>query len=485
MATESVRSIFRPLPGLGFLALWLMVGFVAGTILLLGPVRWFVELSRDGGWPGAIERAGVIVFIAVLFVGSAVAAYQLVYSAINTTSLARRLAVTLIPPVLAALAVRWWMQPAHVGGMMGREVQVERFTYGPYPNEARMRHLKRQGYTIISLLHPAVVPFEPTLLTKEKEAAKRTGIRLISVPMLPWVSANDDALRTLRALAQQPDRYYVHCYLGRDRIRIVQRLLGHDVQPRDAKRLKGAGRTLEDMGALERGDVYELGNQGWLIGYPTDEEFLGFVLDGSVRQVVALLDPKNPRDARWIRHEAAVLRHYGMPFLLIPLTWEPYDPAAVMAAVAKTRDLPTPFVVHGFLSPSTGRAPVAEGFLQSFRSNRPSLPPSLFVEPMMGGKARVVAPHIAIGPRPMAHEFPRLQLRGVRKFIFLGDARSSDGITDQRIATYLKLPWTAMSDPEQLIGALRTGGPYYVYGDLSLATRLKLRFRYGPAIPRS
>ena len=65
------------------------------------------------------------------------------------------------------------------------------FTFGPYPTEDRLAALERDGYTaVISLLHPAVVPFEPKLIADETAAAERVGIEFIHLPMLPWIADN-------------------------------------------------------------------------------------------------------------------------------------------------------------------------------------------------------------------------------------------------------------------------------------------------------
>ena len=86
-----------------------------------------------------------------------------------------------------------------------------------------MIQLKREGFTIVSLLHPAVVPFEPKLISDEKKLAESIGVPLIHVPMLPWVSGNQEALATIRQLAADRTRhFYVHCYLGQDRVRVVR-----------------------------------------------------------------------------------------------------------------------------------------------------------------------------------------------------------------------------------------------------------------------
>lgn len=468
-----------------FLGLWLLVGFSTGTLLLVGPLRWFVNVCRDRGWPSAVERGGVIAIIAILIAGTALLTGILIRAMRASKSRPFRVGVPLLAFVLAAVATGLWLRPGAMSGLMGAESRSTRFTFGPYPTEAKMLELKAAGYTIISLLHPAVVPFEPVMLAREKEAARRTGVRFISLPMLPWVSGNTESLAAIQTLARdQSAKYYVHCYLGRDRVRIVQTLVAPDTGAlRTLRRRKAAGRSIADLKKLERGAVYRLGKDGFLTGYPTEEEFFSFILDGETSQVVALMDPTHPEDKRWIEAERKVLQEYRMPFLLIPIEVDRYDPAVVLEAVKKTRKLPKPFVVHSFLSPSTGRSPWAEGFLQAYRSELPPLPPSLFRAPLQAGKAEVIAVNIAIGPRPQVYEFDSLYQRGVRNLVFIEDPGSVQARDDRAAALTHSMNFVATTDSEQIIRMLSSGGPYYVYGGLTVYLTDELKGRYGPAIP--
>jgi len=47
--------------------------------------------------------------------------------------------------------------------------------FGPYPTYEELRKLQDDGYTaVVSLLHPAVVPFEPKLISDERFRRKRS-----------------------------------------------------------------------------------------------------------------------------------------------------------------------------------------------------------------------------------------------------------------------------------------------------------------------
>ena len=116
--------------------------------------------------------------------------------------------------------------------VMGSGIGAERdigtaFTFGPFPTPDKLERLRKDGYTgVVSLLHPAVVPFETKLIGEERAAVEGAGLEFHHAPMLPWVSDNGESLAMLEVLAREErGRYYVHCYLGKDRTRIAQRVV--------------------------------------------------------------------------------------------------------------------------------------------------------------------------------------------------------------------------------------------------------------------
>src|SRR5205085_11387192 len=117
----------------------------------------------------------------------------------------------------ALLSLYAWMNPgrmlaAMAGGTPGGSLATAsgaHFIFGAYPDEATLRELKRQGVTaVISLQHPAVVPFEPASIEAEKKASARVGLEFIHAPMLPWVSDNRAALEQIRCIAAPGRRVY-------------------------------------------------------------------------------------------------------------------------------------------------------------------------------------------------------------------------------------------------------------------------------------
>lgn len=467
----------------GFLLLWVMVGFSTGTSTLIGPVRWVVRRLRPED-SRATENLAVDAIIALFVLASAAIALWLTRGVTRSPYRHVRFGIPLLATGAAGGALWLWMTPGSFGNFEPEERAApgSRFTFGPYPTEPRLRELKLEGYTaVITLLHPAVVPFEPKLLLDETHAAGRVGIELIHLPMLPWISENTDALRQIKELAKaRKGRYYVHCYLGMDRVHLVRRIV-EQAEPSVQVEALQEGRTLRRK-SFERGDLYWLEDQVLVTPYPTDAEFM--TLLRGMREFVSLLDPANPEDVRWIERERALLARYETPLRLMPLSLQAYDPYKVLEAARAVRGLPKPLAVHAYLSPSTGRSPMAEAFIQAYRTNRPPLPPSLFKDPMETGPVTVIAPHIAAGPRPMASDWAGyLWSRGIRAALFLGDGAIAEAQEDSVTARAAGLSWQAAGESGRL-ETLARGGPWYLYGPLLPAMQRRIARRFGPPVPQ-
>lgn len=466
-----------------FSALWLVAGFTTGTATLLGPVRWIAEYGRARAWTSGAERAAVVPVIAIFVVGSALLAWALTAIVAHSDRAHVRIGLPALALAAAAGTLWLWLTPQMMSAGMGLEEDVgASFTFGPYPTEARMRELKRGGYTaIVSLLHPLVVPFEPKLIADGRSAAARADIDFIHVPMLPWVSDNTVALARIEELARQAGgrRYYVHCYLGRDRVRLAE----HAVELADPM-TRVAPHRFEDLPPFERGAVVQVERGIYLTPYPVDDEFMSFILPGDYGHVVSLLDPARGDDLPWIDKERELLAAHRIPFELRPLPLGRFDPARALAIARETAEMERPLVVHAFLGLDSGRSPAAEAFVQAFRSGLPPLPPALFAEPLASGPARVVAPNVAVGPRPADAEFAGyLAPRGVHRVLCVGgDAAATD--EDRQASESAGLPWSAAAaDTERLLDRLEEGGPWYVYGPGLAQVEPRIVARLGPAIP--
>ncbi|MBD0319516.1 MAG: hypothetical protein ICV87_04230 [Gemmatimonadetes bacterium] len=443
--------------------LWATTGFFAGTLVLRGPVRWLTGALRGNGASQRTEDLLVRGAILLLLAGTGWLAWRLARRVAGPPSRARW-AIPAASTALAAAALAVGLNPR-----AGEPVPAssERFVFGPYPTGEQLAELKRRGFTgVISLLHPAVVPFEPRLLAQERAAAARAGIPLIHAPMLPWISENEGSVERIRALARSGrGRYYVHCYLGRDRVNVVRRLLEDmDVSVAAAEAQAGA-RRISDVPAFERGSIYHLADSVYVTPYPTDEEWIGYVLSGQVRHVLSLLDSTSAEDTVWVQKERKLARQYRIPLEMAPIPAWPYDPELALRAARRARALPRPLVVHDFRSAS---APT-EAFVAAYRTGLPPLPPSLFVEPMRGGSVRVTGTNVARGPRPTGPEFGGyLRQRGVRGIVYVGTGEPAG---DRAVAESIGLRWRSVAEPgPELDRIVAAGGPWYLYGP-ALPTR--------------
>ncbi len=447
--------------------IWLGTGFALGTLTLLGPVRWTTSVLRANAVPEIGEKIAVLTLIALLVMVSFGLSYVLTLRAVAATRWWRGAVFPVLTTAAAGLALWGWLTP----GLINRGAQAEvlsgtRFTFGPYPTAEDLARLKAEGFTdVISLLHPAVVPFEPRLLNQELEAAEAVGINVIHVPMLPWLSDNESSIARLRSIIAEGDgKYYVHCYLGRDRVGAVRRLV-RQLSPDAEGGLLAASDTpehpLAGKEALERGRVLRLDDHVYLTPYPTDEEFLAYVLQEATGAVVSMLDPSRPSDVKWIEKEREALSAFAVPFVSAPVPSDPFEPERVLELVERVRAMEGTVIVHAFLDGS----PAFQAFAQAYRTGRAPLPPALFAESMQGGRARVVAPAVAVGPQPSGWELEeRLPRAGVRGLVHLGTVPPA---LDRAALERSGLGLTSLSDEDgaALYAVLRAGGPWYVFGD--------------------
>ncbi|HOI42745.1 MAG TPA: hypothetical protein PK523_07345 [Elusimicrobiales bacterium] len=264
-----------------FLWHWIFTGFLLGTLTLMGPVRWSTDRMRAAGWSGSAEKAVVLLFIALLAAVSALLALRLTRKTLEAQGRAGRLGLPGLSLAMFLAALWAWMTPGLMTGASARTAEESyswsEFVFGPYPEKKRLLELKEEGYTaVISLLSKAVLPFEPVLLAREKEAAAEAGIELIHIPMLPWVSENDHVTEELRTLERRgPGKYYVHCYLGKDRVSVFKNRLSSVMGGARTTSLDPAAiRRISDRDSFERGKITPLGKEVHFTPYPTDEEIL-------------------------------------------------------------------------------------------------------------------------------------------------------------------------------------------------------------------
>ncbi len=331
-----------------FVFIWLCAGFAAGTLILLFPLRWWINTVRTNQISEIYERLGVIGLILLLLLLS----FWLSRKLFNWQKQQQRFAFSFIsgffPLVFAGAALILLLQPQFINTDSEQQQVSQQFTIGSYPTAEKIKELKAEGYTgIISLLHPAVVPFEPVLLAQEKAAALKYDIKLLEAPMLPWVSDNAASLKIIEDIIRtNQGKYYIHCYLGKDRVNLVSnlisRLAGEALIEAEAHT---ARRTFEQMGNFERGDLFRLGPEVYLTPYPTKEEFLAFFLAGNVKTVVNLLDSTDAADQKRIVEERDILKNGAIDFK--NYTFHAIMPQKeLLAMVDSVLKLPKPIVIH-------------------------------------------------------------------------------------------------------------------------------------------
>ncbi|HEU4556568.1 MAG TPA: hypothetical protein VFS20_01920 [Longimicrobium sp.] len=353
-----------------FLYIWLMVGFVTGTGTLVGPAGWVTEGMQRAGFGQKAQDHAMQAVIIVWFFASAALTLWLLRQALHG-SRAVRFGIPIVATLAALASLGAWMNPgrmlaaAAAGGTDAQMVATAsgtRFIFGAYPDATVLRELKRQGVTaVISLQHPAVVPFEPASINAERQAAARVGIEFIHAPMLPWVSDNREALDRIRQVAREGTGvYYIHCGLGRDRTNVVRRMLEAEGVRTAAHQSIAKASTLDDrlqlpeaQRAFQRGDVRRLEAELWLVPFPNEAELAGYLEAGQVKTVVFLLNPQDEEQRAWLDQASHALATAGVNTISRPLIGRDLPTARTLAAWVRT--LPKPVVVVA------GRTPYANG----------------------------------------------------------------------------------------------------------------------------
>ncbi len=230
-----------------------------------------------------------------------------------------------------------------------------------------MAVLKKEGYTtIISLLHPAVVPFETRLLSTEQKNAKEVGIRLLHLPMLPWIADNEVSIDSLRRFARtNKDKCYIHCYLGKDRVNVARRIIEQTSGNAQVEIQTSTHRQFEDIKRFERGPVFKLEENDFLTPMPTNEEYLGYILASNFKQIVNLINTKDPEAIIHIKEEKKNLNALGIQYRVYDVN-ETTNADAMDIIVKEVKMLPKPMIIHPFFTESIE----AKLFLEAYKKTQ-------------------------------------------------------------------------------------------------------------------
>lgn len=124
-----------------------------------------------------------------------------------------------------------WLWPLHLAQGRARSIEPN-VIIGPYPHARDFPRLKDHSdvVEVISLLSPNV-PGEKQLLADERQEAKTAGVKFSSYP-LSFLSlhSRDNERQAKRIAAYVAAKYgasakgkvYIHCYLGRHRVGLVE-----------------------------------------------------------------------------------------------------------------------------------------------------------------------------------------------------------------------------------------------------------------------
>jgi len=346
-----------------FLYLWLCIGFPLGLwVLLAGPSKWLAEYARSTDM--GISKENILgKLIIILYV---IVAFLLALFLHKLIKQSKNKAVNwFIPGVLTLILLtsvyvfsynpQWLISysgDATTKVIKNQEDQYKNleFVYGSYPNEEMIKSLKEQGYDgIISLLHEMIIPAEPALMKDENELAKKHGIKVINLPMMPWVSKNEKTMQNAKKFIEtEKGLYYVHCYLGRDRVNIFKST-AEKFGVKTTSEATTLIRKMEDEPTWTRGDYFKLEEGVYLTPYPTDNELTKFVLNGNFKTVISLLDNNVVLNQPWIAKEKKTLSDYSMNYVHYPLapTFNQKDLDALQKLIDSQAK---PILLHGFLT---------------------------------------------------------------------------------------------------------------------------------------
>ncbi|MCY7422066.1 MAG: hypothetical protein LH478_10045 [Chitinophagaceae bacterium] len=331
-----------------FLLLWLFWGFAVGTLLLLGPVRWTVDKARFNSWSAMAENSIVYVYIGFLIIATfVIALYSVKFLSKGGKPEWLRRVLVVFPFLGSVLSLYAFLHPDIINADTTANKTISaQFAVGPYPELPKMFELKNEGYSaIISLLNPAIVPFEPSLIEKEKENALEAGLQFINIPLLPWISENEKAIDSLRHLVRTgKEKYYIHCYLGRDRTSVAIRIIEQENQTMTDLGLKKKHEGIIGQ-KFERGEVIELEKDVYLAPEPTKEEY--FDVLSAFKQIVFISDLNNATNKKQLDNEIKLLKPYLLPITAFNITGIT-TPETVNPIVVAIQKLPKPVFIHGY-----------------------------------------------------------------------------------------------------------------------------------------
>lgn len=340
---------------------WIWYLFVAAAITLpaglwmltKGPTRLLANYASQKQWPSNVESNLQKALILVFIILCGVTAYYSTKRLLKIhNARTKQLWIVALGLALSYSVYVFTLQPELLIAEPGKEDSVKTnttsFYFGSYPDEPKLQQLKNENYTaVISLLHEMVVPAEPILLQKEKTIAKKVGIKVISIPMLPWIVENDAAISQIKQIAKQgKGKYYVHCYLGRDRASIFKNIIQTENKNALVNGITHA-KSLKNCAQLERGKVITIQPNVYVTPQPTNEEYFSLFCNGQIQTIVNLLPQQNAEEKTLVVREEKLCAQYNIQFVQVP---NATSERKMRLLVNKILQLPKPIAIHSFHS---------------------------------------------------------------------------------------------------------------------------------------
>lgn len=102
----------------------------------------------------------------------------------------------------------------------------EEILIGPYPSKNEMLKLRRIGVEVfINLMNPAV-PLEGPLIKEQFKLCKKLGVTCKNFPLsflrIKSNSNKDQIESVIQYISVTPGKKYIHCYLGRHRVKLIK-----------------------------------------------------------------------------------------------------------------------------------------------------------------------------------------------------------------------------------------------------------------------
>lgn len=335
--------------GIFAVAIFIPIGLLSLTV---GPSRWLANYAKKVEWNGTTESNFQQFIILTLLIVSLFLAYKILKSFINKEKSSKTiyvcLALTSIAISLAIFTFKPEILNANKLDLSASKNENTTFEFGPYPDEQKLKALKEAGYDgVVSLLHPLVVPAEPVLLNKEIKIAKTLDLKVISIPMLPWISENEESIEKIKKLTKTAKgKYYVHCNLGRDRAGVFKKIVEAENQQILVKSSIKHNQIKTEK-PFERGPVYIVSKEVFFTPYPTDEELFHYFLNSNIKTVVNLMNPEHPEDITWIEKEKKIIEQHHQEFHNFSVLATDSE-TKIKATIEKIKKLRKPMIIHAF-----------------------------------------------------------------------------------------------------------------------------------------